>query len=182
MGFWAIWHSGTSWPSGHLGPPGSSDTSEMTLWHAGTLMACWHSRQTHGIGRLMMIAQPSHSGRLQTHKQEWSDQFLRLMQFMMYLDLSQNTQNWPNPHKPKIQPKMSKNWKIEPKWPKTGLWVTHTLVEISQITGIVSKFSFLGFFFLPKMAWKLDISDLDIPLRLSTWLDTSVEPPCVIYE
>ena len=32
------------------------------------------------------------------------------------------------------------------------------------------------------MAWKLDISDLDIPLRLSTWLDISMEPPCVIYE
>ena len=68
-----------------LGPQGSSDTSGMTLWHAGTLLACWHtcwhSRQTHGIDRLMMMAQPSHSGRLQTHKQEWSDRFLRLMRF-----------------------------------------------------------------------------------------------------
>ena len=39
-----------SWPSGHLGPlepPGnvqrSTDTSVMTLWHAGTLLACWHA-------------------------------------------------------------------------------------------------------------------------------------------
>ena len=36
-----------------LGPQGSSDTSGMTLRHAGTLLACWHtcwhSRQTHGI-------------------------------------------------------------------------------------------------------------------------------------
>ena len=49
-----------SWPSGHLGqlkPPGnvrvSTNTSGMTLWHAGTLvahLACWHSRQTHGTG------------------------------------------------------------------------------------------------------------------------------------
>ena len=49
-GFWAIWHSGTTWPSGHLGllePPGnvqgSTDTSGMTLWHAGTLLAWWHA-------------------------------------------------------------------------------------------------------------------------------------------
>ena len=57
----AQWHSGTmSWPSGHLGTSGnlrdiqgSSVTSGKTLWHAGTLLACWHtcchSRQTHGI-------------------------------------------------------------------------------------------------------------------------------------
>ena len=39
-----------SWPSGHLGllePPGnvqgSTDTSGMTLWHAGTLLAHWHT-------------------------------------------------------------------------------------------------------------------------------------------
>ena len=54
-----------SWPSGHLGhlePPGnvqgSTKTSGMTLWHAGTLvahLACWHSRQTHGTGKPMMI-------------------------------------------------------------------------------------------------------------------------------
>ena len=53
-----------SWPSGHLGhlehpgnAQGSTDTSGMTLWHAGTLLAwlaCWHSRQTHGTGTLMM--------------------------------------------------------------------------------------------------------------------------------
>ena len=29
---------------------------------------------------------------------------------------------------------------------------------------------------------KLDISDSDIPLKLSTWLDISVEPPCVTSE
>ena len=29
---------------------------------------------------------------------------------------------------------------------------------------------------------KLDISDSDISLKLSTWLDISVEPPCVTYE
>ena len=53
-----------SWPSGHLGPleppgnvQGSTDTSGMTLWHAGTLLAWlahWHSRQTHGTGKPMM--------------------------------------------------------------------------------------------------------------------------------
>ena len=59
MGFWAIWHSGTmSWLSGHLGHLGtsgnlrdvqeSSVTSGMTLWHAGTLLACWPNWQTHG--------------------------------------------------------------------------------------------------------------------------------------
>ena len=47
-----------SWPSGHLGHletvQGSTDTSRMTLWHAGTLLAHlahWHSRQTHGTGK-----------------------------------------------------------------------------------------------------------------------------------
>ena len=44
-----------SWPSGHLGPleppgnvQGSTNTSGMTLWNAGThsgMLACWHSRQ-----------------------------------------------------------------------------------------------------------------------------------------
>ena len=53
-----------SWPSGHLGQlepqgniQGSTDTSGMTFWHAGTLLAwmtCWHSRQTHGTGKPMM--------------------------------------------------------------------------------------------------------------------------------
>ena len=49
-----------SWPSGHLGQlehpgnvQGSTNTSGMTIWHAGTLLAWlayWHSRQTHGTG------------------------------------------------------------------------------------------------------------------------------------
>ena len=48
MWVWAIWHSGTmTWASGHLGllenVQGSSDTSEMTLWHVDTLLACWHA-------------------------------------------------------------------------------------------------------------------------------------------
>ena len=59
---------------GHLGqlePPGniqrSTDTSGMTLWHAGTLVAhliCWHSRQTHGTDRLMMAHHSLNLGRL----------------------------------------------------------------------------------------------------------------------
>ena len=39
-----------SWPSGHQGllePPGnvqrSTDTLGMTVWHAGTLLAYWHT-------------------------------------------------------------------------------------------------------------------------------------------
>ena len=61
-----------SWSSGHLGPSGnlrdiqgSSVTSGMTLWHAGTLLACWHSRQTHGI-QTNDEHTASQSGRLQT--------------------------------------------------------------------------------------------------------------------
>ena len=70
-----MWHSGTtSWPSGHLGPSGtsgnlrdvqgSSVTSGMTLWHAGTLLACWHTGTHDGTVdrpmayRLMMNTQP----------------------------------------------------------------------------------------------------------------------------
>ena len=78
--FWAIWHSGTmSWPSGHLGllkPPGNvqrnTNTSGMTLWHAGTLLAwlaCWHSRQTHGTGKPMMTHHSLTLGRLCWHTQ-----------------------------------------------------------------------------------------------------------------
>ena len=35
LGLQDIWHL--------LGPQGSSDTSGMTLWHAGTLLAYWHA-------------------------------------------------------------------------------------------------------------------------------------------
>ena len=80
--FWAIWHSGTmSWPSGHLGPleppgnvQGSTNTSGMIPWHAGTLLACWHSRQIHGTGKLMMT---HHSLNLETliGTHRWCGQF-----------------------------------------------------------------------------------------------------------
>ena len=69
-----------SWPSGHLGqlePPenvqGSTNTSGMTLWHAGTLLtqlACWHSGQTHGTGTLMMTHHSLTLGRLCRHTQD----------------------------------------------------------------------------------------------------------------
>ena len=47
-----------------LGPQGSSDTSGMTLWHTGTLLAHWHAGTHAGTVdrpmayRLMMITQP----------------------------------------------------------------------------------------------------------------------------
>ena len=63
---------------------GSSDTSGMTLWHTGTLVACWHtcqhSRQTHDIGRLMMICTDLPIWQTQTHRQMWSvSQFHRFI-------------------------------------------------------------------------------------------------------
>ena len=53
LGFQDIWDP--------LGPLGSSNTSGMTLWHAGTLLACWHTGTHAGtvdrpmVYRLMMI-------------------------------------------------------------------------------------------------------------------------------
>ena len=102
-----------TWPSGHLGLleniQGSSDTSGITLWHAGTL-ACWHSRQTHSTGKLMMITTLSIC-RLMAHTDvvglqddgvdvDVGDAFSESEQAVNQSTLSKLAQ----PHKPKINP------------------------------------------------------------------------------
>ena len=110
-----------------LGPQRSSDTSGMTLWHAGTLLACWytywHSRQTHGIQ-----TNDDHSPlnlvdfRLQAVVVGlW---FHRV--YVTSVDLSQSTQKPAQPHKPENMVKTN----------KPGHELAHNLTEICQITGI----------------------------------------------
>ena len=68
---------------------GSTNTSGMTLWHAGTLLAwlaCWHSRQTHGTGTLMMTHNSLTLGRLCWHTQD-DVVSLWLMMMVIYGDL-----------------------------------------------------------------------------------------------
>ena len=96
---------------------GSSVTSRMTLWHAGILLAhlaCWHCRQTHGTGRLMMI---HHSLNLEDSDDtdRWCGQFTEWLKMLMYGDsmlihfLSQSRQ-WTSPHSEKLaQPHKPKN-------------------------------------------------------------------------
>ena len=85
----------------------------------------------------------------------------------MSVDLSQNTQKLAQPHKPKNMV-------------KTDNWAKNLVMSNPYFDK--NKPNKLNNWFNTKMAWKLDISDLDIPLKLSTWLDISVEPPCVTYE
>ena len=72
-----------SWLSGHLGQlehpgniQGSTNTSGMTLWHAGTLLAQlahWHSRQTHGAGNQWWhTALSIWEDSVGTHRMVWS--------------------------------------------------------------------------------------------------------------
>ena len=115
----------TSWPSGHLGQlehpgnvQGSTNTSGMTFWHAGTLLAwmtCWHSRQTHGTGKPMMTHHSLILGRLCWPTQMmWS--VYRMVEDGVYGDdpddiseldqaVNQSILRKPaQPHKPKIKP------------------------------------------------------------------------------
>ena len=81
-----------SWPSGHLGHlehpgniQGSTNTSGMTLWHTGTLLAwlaCWHSRQTHGTGKPMMT---HHSLTLDKTLMAHTDDVVSLWLMMVYM-------------------------------------------------------------------------------------------------
>ena len=144
----------------------------MTLWHAGTLLACWHtywhSRQTHGTGRLMMMAQPSHSGSLRLTSRSGQISFSGWCTLWWMQIWVRTLRNQSNPI----------NQKIWSKWPKTRLWKNFNLnkleTEPNKPNKLNNQFIIKVRFFYQicdQMGLKLDISDLDIPLRLSTWLD-----------
>ena len=116
----AQWHT-MSWPSGHLGPPGisgnvqgNSDTSGMTLWHTGTLLACWHtcwySWQTHGTGRLMMVHTDPSIWKTSDSQADVVRQFHSLYGFKCWVVRSEVEQALRNQSNPRNQKNMVKNW------------------------------------------------------------------------
>ena len=125
-----------SWPSGHLGQlehpgnvQGSTNTSGMTIWHAGTLLAWlayWHSRQTHGTGQPMMTYHSLNLGRLCWHTQDdvvglWVEDGIHGDEVDVISESeqagNQSTLRKPaQPHKPKINPNFEIWTNLEQFW------------------------------------------------------------------
>ena len=113
LGFQDIWDP--------LGPLESSDTSRMTLWHAGTLLACWHAGthtgtvdRTHGI-QTNDDHHPLNLVDFRLQAVVVGLQFIRFMQISVYL--RQSSETAPTP----------KTEKYSLKWPKSdkpGLYRT----------------------------------------------------------
>ena len=107
LGFQDIWDIRE--PQGTSGDvQGSSVTSGMTLWHAGTLLACWHNWQTHGT-QTNDDHHPLNLVDFRLQAVVVGLQFSGFTGFVMICISEAKLRNRPNPKNRKIQSKMAKN-------------------------------------------------------------------------